>query len=384
MSGIRNRIEKWFEKLSDTIFDHRYKTLFLVILFVGLLGSQIPKITIDTSTEGFLHETDQSLLDYEKFRDQFGREQMLVIALSPPDVFNKTFLENLKKLHNDLEKNAPYLEDITSLINARNTRGEKDELIVEDLFENWPETSEEMETIKQRVKDNQMYKNMLISEDLTFTTIVIQTHAYSQKGNKEDALEEFDEEFDEESDTEMTDENASLPDEGSKIYLTDEENGEFVKAVEAILKKHQFPDTEIYMAGLPAVSHFLKTSMMRDMRKFLAVAVITIGFFLLILFKRISAPLMALFIVILSLFSTVGFMAFCGAALKLPTQILPSFILAVGVGDSVHILVIFFRRFDRTGNRKEAISHALGHSGLAVLMTSITTASGLFRFQQQQ
>jgi len=37
MSGIRNRIERWFEKLSDTIFDNRYKTLFFVILFVGLL-----------------------------------------------------------------------------------------------------------------------------------------------------------------------------------------------------------------------------------------------------------------------------------------------------------------------------------------------------------
>jgi len=301
---------------------------------------------------------------------------MLVIALSPPDVFDKTFLENLKKLHHDLEKGAPYLEEITSLINARNTRGKKDELIVEDLFENWPETPEEMEAIKQRVKDNQMYKNMLISEDLTFTTIVIQTQAYSQKGDKEDALKEFDDEFD----TEMTDENVTPIDEVSKIYLTDEENGEFVKAVEAILKQHHFPDTEIYMAGLPAVSYFLKTSMMRDMRKFLAIAVITIGLFLLILFKRISASLMALFIVILSLFSTVGFMAFCGAALKLPTQILPSFILAVGVGDSVHILVIFFRRFNRTGNRKAAISYALGHSGLAILMTSITTASGLLSF----
>ncbi len=376
MSGIRNRIEKWFEKLSDTIFDHRYKTLFIMILFVGLLGSQIPKIKIDTSTEGFLHETDQSLLDYEKFRDQFGREQMLVIALNPPDVFDKTFLGNLKNLHDDLEKNAPYLEEITSLINARNTRGKKDELIVEDLFKNWPETAEEMEAIKQRVKDNQMYKNMLISEDLTFTTIVIQTQAYSQKGNKEDALEEFDEEFD----TKIVDENVSPANEEKKIYLTDEENGEFVKAVEAIMKQHHFPDTKIYMAGLPAVTYFLKTTMLRDMRKFLTIAVITIGLFLLLLFKRISAPLMALFIVLLSLFSTVGLMAFCGASLKLPTQILPSFILAVGVGDSVHILVIFFRRFDRTGNRKEAISYALGHSGLAVLMTSLTTAGGLFSF----
>lgn len=377
MSGIRNRIEKGFERLSDTIFDHRYKTLFIMILFVGMIGSQIPKITIDTSTEGFLHKSDQSLIDYEKFRDQFGREQMLVIALNPPDVFNKTFLEKLEKLHKDLEKNAPYLEDITSLINARNTRGEEDELIVEDLFENWPETAEEMEAIKQRVYENPMYQNMLISEDRSFTTIAIQTQAYSQKGNKEDTLGEFDEGFD----TDMMDED--IPPSGGdpkKIYLTDEENGEFVKAVEEIITRHNFPDTKIYMAGLPAVTHFLKRTMLGDMRKFMAIAVLTIGFFLLVLFRRLSAPLMALFVVILSLFSTVGFMAFCGAALKLPTQILPSFILAVGVGDSVHILVIFFRRFDKTGKRKEAISYALGHSGLAVLMTSLTTASGLFSF----
>jgi len=347
-----------------------------MLLFVGAIVSQIPKITIDTSTEGFLHKTDPKLLDYEKFRDQFGREQMLIIALNPPNVFDKDFLERLKNLHYDLKNNLPYLEDITSLINARNTRGEKDELIVEDLLENWPETKEEIEKVRKRVSDNKMYQNMLISEDRTFTTIIVQTQAYSQKGNEPDDLEGFDEDFDEDVGKEKPASGVRRP----KIYLTEEENGEFVRAAEKILKKHNLPDTGIYMAGLPAVSYFLKTTMLKDMRKFMATAVITIGIFLLLLFRRISGVLLPLFIVILSLLSTVGIMAFSGAALKLPTQILPSFILAVGVGDSVHILVIFFRRFNRTGDKKEAITHALGHSGLAVFMTSLTTASGLMSF----
>ncbi len=221
-----------------------------------------------------------------------------------------------------------------------------------------------------------MYQNMLISEDRKFKTIIIQTQAYSQKGNEPDDMEGFDEDFDEEFGKEKPVSEVKRP----KIYLTEEENGEFVKAAEKILKKHNLPDTGIYMAGLPAVSYFLKTTMLKDMRKFMAMAVITISIFLMILFRRISGVLMPLFIVILSLLSTVGIMAFSGAALKLPTQILPSFILAVGVGDSVHILVIFFRRFNRTGNKKEAITHALGHSGLAVFMTSLTTASGLMSF----
>jgi predicted RND superfamily exporter protein len=73
-------------------------------------------------------------------------------------------------------------------------------------------------------------------------------------------------------------------------------------------------------------------------------------------------------------------MAGFGAAIKTPTQILPSFLLAVGVGTSVHILALFFRRLDRSGNKEEAIVYAMGHSGLAIVMTNVTTASGLFSF----
>ncbi len=98
------------------------------------------------------------------------------------------------------------------------------------------------------------------------------------------------------------------------------------------------------------------------------------------MFRRISGIILPLIVVILSLISTVSLMAATGTALKLPTQILPSFILAVGVGDSVHILVIFFEHFNKNGNKRDAIAFALGHSGLAVLMTSLTTAGGLLSF----
>jgi predicted RND superfamily exporter protein len=126
--------------------------------------------------------------------------------------------------------------------------------------------------------------------------------------------------------------------------------------------------------------HFLKRAMLRDMPRFLLIAVAAISVFLFVLFRRISAVLMPLCIVILSILSTFGLMAVTGVPFKLPTQILPSFLLAVGVGDSVHILVIFFQHFNRHGNKKDALAYALSHSGLAVLMTSVTTAGGLLSF----
>ena len=371
MTSIRNKIEAWFEFFAYYLFDNKYKMfIFMLVMILGL-ASQIPKITIDTSTEGFLHDDDPILLDYEAFRDQFGRDEMAIVALESKNVFNIKFLEQLKALHYDLKENLPYLDDITSLINARNTRGNKDELIVEDLLEHWPKNEKELAAIEKRAKDNQMYKNLLLSEDAGLTTIVIKTHTYSsQKETLDDDLSGF-----------VDDEVVEQPLEGQKAtYLTDEENSRFINALEKIVDRHRTDQFPIIIAGTPVVTDFLKRSMIENMRKFMGIAFVTIAIFLFVMFQRLSGVFMPIFIVLVSLVSTLGLMALCGVSIKLPTQILPSFLLSVAVGASVHILVMFFQSFDKHHSKRDAIAHALGHSGLAIVMTSLTTAGGLMSF----
>ncbi len=372
MKNFTDRLESWFIWLAETIYNNPGKTLLGMFFFFALFASQIPEITVDTSTEGFLHDDDRVLLDYYDFRDQFGRDEKIAIAVKSNDVFSFSFLEKFRSLHNDLEANVPHIAEVTSLINARNTRGEEDLLIVEDLLEEWPETKKDLENIKERVMDNPVYKNIIISEDGRFTTIIIETNNYSHEDKETDAIEEFDSDF--ETDQSVVEKSAD------RKYLTDKENSEVVTAVQNIVKKYHDDDFLIYAAGSPVVTDFLKKTMLKDMRRFLGLAILTIGVLLFILFKRISGVLLPLLIVLLSLFSTVGAMAAAGVALKLPTQILPSFILAVGVGDAVHLLSIFFRKFEGTSDKKAAIKYALGHSGLPIVLTSLTTAGGLLSF----
>jgi len=377
MSHIRKRIEKGFEALTGRIYDHRVKTLILVGLLIGAFVSQIPKITVDTSTEGFLHKDDPTLVSYNAFREQFGRDEVIIIALKPGDVFDLAFLTRLKALHRELEDNVPHIDDITSLVNARNTRGKGDALIVEDLLENWPDSDAAMAALKKRVHSNAMYRNMLISEDGRFTTIVIRTHSTSSAGRKTDVLEGFDDE--------TTD--ASLPDDeetAAPAFLTDAENSEAVAAVRRIVKKYETPDLQIFIAGSPVVTHFLKQAMIGDMRKFMALAIATIAVFLFVMFRRITGVVFPLLVVWVTLLSTIGIMAMAGAAIKVPTQILPSFLMAVCVGASVHVLAIFYNRLRTTPDKREAIIYALGHSGLAIVMTSVTTASGLLSFARAE
>ncbi len=369
MSDIRHRIEKGFEHLADVIYQNRYKTLLAILLLIVALVSQIRHITIDTSTEGFLHQSDSALLSYNDFRDQFGRDEAVIIALKPKQVFGLPFLATLKNLHRELEDNVPYLDDITSLINARNTRGEADRLIVEDLIQKWPEEETELAALRRRAIENPIYRNLILSEDGTFTTIIIRTQSHSSLDADGDILEGFDD-----------DTAATAEADVATNYLTDEENTEVVAAVNDIIKKYRSEDLKIELAGSPVVTHFLKRSMMSDMAKFIRMAVITICILLYVMFRRITGVVLPLLIVAISFLCTLGLMGLTDVAFKLPTQILPSFILAVGVGTSVHILAIFYQQLRNNHDKREAIAHALGHSGLAVVMTNLTTAAGLMSF----
>ena len=99
MSRIRNRIERGFEHLALAIYRNRLKTLAVMGILIAALISQIPNITIDTSTEGFLHENDPALVAYNQFRDQFGRDEVIIIAIEPTEVFDLGFLGKLRRLH---------------------------------------------------------------------------------------------------------------------------------------------------------------------------------------------------------------------------------------------------------------------------------------------
>ncbi len=377
---FRHRIETGFAAFGGLIYRNHWKTLVLLLAVVAGLVGQLPKLTMDTSTEGFLHEEDPTLLAYNDFRDQFGRDELILLTIKSDDVFKPTFLKRLQTLHRELADNTPYLDDITSLVNARDTRGSEGELLVEDLLENWPQNEAELNALKQRALANPVYRNLLLSEDATITTVVLKTDAFVSEQSTEDVLAGFD------SGSLDVDPDATA----EREPLTDAQNSEVVDKVSAIAAEYSAEDFQIYLAGSPVVSDVLKKAMQQNMKKFMGMALIAISLVLFLLFRRISGVILPMLTVILSLFSTLGLMAALGIPFKLPTQILPSFLLAVGIGASVHLMAIFFRHLQQlhegqakteSSSHKEAsIRYALGHSGLAITMTSLTTAAGLASF----
>lgn len=350
MSNIRNRIEKRFFEFGLLV--SRRPWLFIIGSAIAVVAMvwQLPHIMMDTSAEGLLHKEDPILTVYEDFRREFGRDQIVIIGLYPEEVFNSEFLGTLKDLHEALEQEVPYVSEVTSLINAEYIRGEGDDLIVEDLLEDLPEDEEEMLELRERILANPIYRNVLISDDGSFTVLVLKTILFSPNSGVEGVL------------------------------LSEKEVSEFVESVNKVCNRFRSRDFPIHLGGDIIAENILKNLTMSTLYRFTLITSLVIVIIFIFLFRRLSGFILPMLVVNLALFSTLGLMAAWGVPITLNTTILPSFLLAVGIGDSVHILAIYFKEINRGRDKAEAISFSLGHSGLAIVMTSLTTASGLLSF----
>ena len=381
MKNIVSKIENQFEQLGYFVFAQRWKVILMALVLFGVLASQVPHIVIDTSNEAFLEPDDPILTQYDAFRDQFGRDEVVVVAIQPKDVFERQFLERLKAFHDDLESEVPYLDEVISLVNVTSIKGEEEELLVEELLEDWPEDEEGIAALKKDVLSNKFYKNLLISEDGTFTTVIIRSNAFTGEDTLTEDSEFGEDMFEDEGGFDSA-ENSEVTtlDETPEGRITEQQNTEFTAAIESIVRRYTTPDFPTNVAGSPVMTGVLKDEMMSNIPRFTLMALGLIGILLLLLFRTPVGVFLPLLTVIMSLISAIGLMAVSGTPFTVVTQILPSLLLAVGVGYSVHLLTIYYHHLQRNGDKEKAIVFALGHSGLAILMTSLTTAGGLISF----
>jgi len=82
----------------------------------------------------------------------------------------------------------------------------------------------------------------------------------------------------------------------------------------------------------------------------------------------------------MTLISTVSLMSIFSAPFTMATQIMPTFLLAVVTSAAIHLLAVFYKDLVQTKDKKASLRYAMGHSGLAIVMTSLTTAAGLWSF----
>ncbi len=366
MSPIYRKIEIYFEKLTAGVYQWKWAAMAVMVSITVALAVQIPNIRIDTRDESFFHDDDPALIAYNDFRDRFGQDDLFIIALKPEKGMTPRFFATLHELFYDLKASVPYLDDINALVNGRIVRADGDTLRVEALMETPPQSEIEIKQLMSLMNRYPMFENLLISKDRSLTSILIRAQATLETGEA-DILAGFEE----------TTEPATH---SYQKYLSNAQNVEIADAIYKVTEKYGDRGIAFYYSGTPVFVAEFQKALEKDLGRMIPLSFLIIILFLAILFRRISGVVYPVIVVILSLLSCLGIMAMADIAITNVIQILPIFLVVVGIGDSVHILTLFYRNLNKGEAKKEAIIQAVGTAGLPVLMTSVTTALGLLSF----
>ncbi|NRB39480.1 MAG: MMPL family transporter [Pseudomonadales bacterium] len=355
-SNWKANVEQNFGQLSLFISRHPWSCLLLCLVIVAGMASQLVHLKQDTSLEGYLKSGDPDIAIYNEFKDVFGKDEVFIITVAVDDFFNQDFIDKFRNLHEDLEQQVPYLQRVDSLINARYTYGDDDTMYIEDLLpETLPEDPQAYDKLKSYIYNSDTYKNWLISEDRSMLVITVRLSAFIFEENANGDLEQK--------------------------YIEDAHLEEAMATIEQLIEKHRgMLSDDIRLAGSIPMAVKLSAVTKRDFIVFTALAIVLIGAVLFIIFRRWSGVFMPLTVMLFGVIITISLMAIQGSPMQVATSLLPSFLLAVCVGDSIHLLTIFYRQYDTGVSKELALSHAMEHTGLAIFFTSITTAAGLASF----
>ncbi|NNG01237.1 MAG: MMPL family transporter [Desulfobacteraceae bacterium] len=390
MKILRERLESGFGRFSIHVFDRPWIVIAGIALFMAFLVIQLPQLTFDVTLEGQFRKDDTTYENYLKFKQQYGDDSTILVGIRSENIFSKPFLEKLRRFHNDLEKEMPYLDEITSLINVNNIRAEDDLLIVQDLMKEWPRTEEQVNRLKAIVMRYPAYQNVLISDDGFNTAIYLIPDVRTA-----DETDGFS--FDDEPPVEQAVQQSSLISRILKVLtvqdkaehekkvteeltLTNEQRAVFVGKVREVAARYDAEDFSIFITGGPAILNDHLAQVERNMPRGILGSVIGILILIYLIFRRLVPVVLTLLVVMLSLLTVFGASSILNIPIRTSTLVYPPIIMAAGVCDAIHLFTIFFQQLRKGADKKQAIAHAMRHSGLAMLFTSITTMGGFLAF----
>ncbi len=364
MHSIRERFEQWVIAYSDFIYRHAKAVLLSTLTFLLILAVAITQLNIDLSVEGSLHESDPLLMDYKNFKQTFGRDDLIVIAVDAQLPLSDQQLSQLRSLHDALLSGIPLVKKVNSLHNARLTYAEDDELYVDDLLDNWPYAKkasrsgaenkvvspkpQNLAQLSDLVSEHRNYRDNLIAADGSLLVLTIELQAMV------------------------------LDDGGVWRSTTQMDNEKSIRLIQGLLQ--EYAALKPKMAGSSITVAAFNDYTLDDMSGQSVMAVMAIVFMLMLFFRRLSGVLLPLMIVQFSIVSVLGTMALCGTPMKSTTNAVIVLMYAVAACDAVHVLTHFYQQLEKSHNKQQAIAYALSYSAPAILLTSLTTAAGFLSF----
>ena len=324
---------KMSNKLIKVILNHPKVILSILAAITLVLVTFLPKVKMDFSIEQLFSQNDPVINRFLNFREEFdGVDNRIFLLYESDDPFSYKNLELNKKMVYAFE-NIEGVSKVTSLTNIE-LFTEGGEYLLSPVYENIPKSIDSLNIAKERILSSDLLKNYLISEDRKVAAILIEvSDSFNEHESRESIVKQIDE-----------------------LQLG--------------------TDWTWHQTGLPIIRTRYVQYMIADNITFLIPVLSMLILLLSLLFRSLVGLVLPLIVVLLTIIWTLGFMTATGITINIISYIIPTLLMVVGISDSVHFLVKYYKTLHLLGDKREALTQSLQKIGTAIFLTSITTAIG--------
>jgi predicted RND superfamily exporter protein len=354
-----DKVDRVFGLLAEWAVVHRAIILILSVAMLALGLYFAGKVQSDNSLDSYFDKSDPAYVAYSEYLAEFLSDEVTYILYRVPDrehgPFNIDAMRQIANLSAVLADEVPYVRDVISLPTVEFIRAEGDSITVDELMLDFPEDQQALLDLRQEVLNRPLYINYIINADADYAAIILEMERSSV-----DPLED------------IIYDPAKGASDIENLYPQVSDN-----KVREVLARPEYTGIEFFVTGDVAMNSAYNHVVMEGAVISTVVTLLLLALLSFILFR---VSLLALFgplaVVILSICMVLGMMGAFGWVLGLFFGIVPTLICAVGVAQSVHILLEFQRAYDASGDRRASVKAAIAKVGGACLLASITTAVG--------
>ncbi len=400
-----------FAQVPNRVLRYKHFVLSgLIVISLLMVWGIFTRTELDMTTDSFLDQEDPSMLALNEYRRQFGSDDsvFLVYRAKDGDVFSRESLLAIQQLTDDLRywqqlrpedypdaingidldfNELNHVRRVQSIANLRFQENQGDTLLSNRLVpEQLPESDDELATIKARALNQQDYLLAFYSADARYGAVMIQTdfgaqpvEGYEPAVNATDIV--LDDSFID-FDAFAADDSFDLDfDESAQIQEVSFEPVDmlgytnFHLMTKALYEKYD-EQFEFFPVGNPPMMEFMMDTL-SQMQVLGLVMILIFTLLLYILFRSFSAVLWPMVTIAASMAWTWGFTVWLGVTISQMISLTVLLVFAVGIADCVHVMSAYFS-FRRQGDdHYDALSKSYGKTGLAIMVTTITTMAGV-------
>ncbi len=331
--------------LKTTGFILRHPLAVVMLTLLVTLGALfcVSRIKLDNSVDVFFDKKSRGYTEFEKWKEQFGSDQVVIIAFSSDNIFSAENLSLIADLTSRFQS-LKYADKVTSLTSVNTIIGTDNDFIVRPLVEEVPADPAALEAIRKEALGNPLYLKNIISRDGKTTALLVEMEKQPPDNN---------------------------------TYKK-----ETIENIQKILREEAPRDIQFHVSGQTTIEYFYARYMQEDLKVFMPIIFAILILILILSLRSFWGVVLPLLVTVISLIWTMAFLYLCGYSVNNVTTVIPPIMLSITLLESIHLIWELMRENkpvnDVLPDPDALLSKTMQHLFTPCFLTNITTVVGFF------